>query len=201
MYLIDVSEKTKQMLESLRTPYEKDESLFLRLIAAYQDVILNQGLEVSECNTMPLIGHSNYLVGRNIGYTLSSKRKPFSWELKNKILSIYRDDLPSQPFDLKDIVEVLRDIYSIYGETFFPLDNNVTDVMNVKIDNQTGLGRMIFRHTKSVSAAQVSSQLGPLLTQYKIFNWNGKGRGIQFQCTPLVVDLDVEKLERLLQEK
>ena len=87
MYLIDVSEKTKQMLESLRTPYEKDESLFLRLIAAYQDVILNQGLEVSECNTMPLIGHSNYLVGRNIGYTLSSKRKPFSWELKNKILS------------------------------------------------------------------------------------------------------------------
>jgi hypothetical protein len=50
-------------------------------------------------------------------------------------------------------------------------------------------------------AAQVSSQLGPLLTQCKIFQWNGKGRGIEFQCTPLVADIDVEKLERLLHKK
>jgi hypothetical protein len=189
------------MLESLRSPYENDESLFLRLISAYQDVILSHKSGISKNNMVSSVEHSNYLIGRNIGYTLSSKKKPFSWDLKNKILTIYRDDLPSQPFDLKDIVNILRDIYSIYGEAFFHLDNNVTDVMNIKPDNQTGLGRMIFRHTKSVSAAQVSSQLGPLLTQCKIFQWNGKGRGIEFQCTPLVADIDVEKLERLLHKK
>ena len=185
----------------MRAPYEKDESLLLRLIAAYEDVTLSQGLEMNGNNAVSPIEHNNYLVGRNIGYTLSSKKKPFSWEVKNRILTIYRDGLPSQPFDLEDIVDILRGMYSIYGEAFFPLDNNVTDVMNVKLDNQTGLGRMIFRHVKSVSAAQVSSQLGPLLTQYKIFKWNGKGRGIQFQCTSLVADLDVEKLERLLHDK
>ncbi len=197
MYYISVSSQTKKLVASLVAPYETEEQFVLRLIAAYQDAVKR--------NSHAGLANSNFIShepvsseGKRFGETLSTKKKPFFWDVENNRLTIYRDGLPSQPFDFDKIVNVLKELYSIYQYSFFSLDNNVADVANPKPSNETGLGRMLYKHTQSVSAAQVSSQLGPILMSVGLLTWNGKMHGIQFCCTPMVDKLDEKMLEELL---
>lgn len=197
MYYISVSSQTKKLVESLLAPYETEEQFVLRLVAAYQDIVKrdsHNGL----INRDPISHTSVTYEKKHFGETLSSKKKPFFWGVENKKLTIYRDGLPTQPYDLQKIVDVLKELYSIYTDNFFSLDNNVADVQNSRPSNETGFGRMLYKHTQSVSAAQVSSQLGPILINIGILKWNGKAHGIQFSCTSIVNELDVEMLEMLL---
>lgn len=113
--------------------------------------------------------------------TRGGKAKEFHWAFEPYIdsLKIDRDLAKPDYFKVQEVFSVIHILYDHFGSDWYPLANNVE-----KMGNGTetmGLGSAIFSISRDITHAQAASQLGVILEELGIFEWNNKPRGIAWR--------------------
>jgi hypothetical protein len=108
------------------------------------------------------------------------KSKRFTWKLVGRSILIENENGKKHSYDIQEIQAILRWLNQRFGNSWFPLANNVELMGNGK--EKSGLGMAILsRKPKDVTHAQGSSYLGVVLEEVGILIWNGAIRGIKWQ--------------------
>ena len=87
-------------------------------------------------------------------------------------------------YSMREIKVILESLYSVFGDEFFPLANNVEKLGNGT--ERQGLGTTILKQKPGdITHAQGSSYLGVVLEEAGYLEWNGKRKGICWRITKM----------------
>ncbi len=131
------------------------------------------------------------------------KRIEFLWDIKNKDILLIKN-LKQPPifheYTTGEILRVISWLYNIFGETYFPLGNNVVDLSTGNATD--GLGKAIYENDDSRNTfhAQGASYLGVILSEAGIFEWNQEQKGICWKIAEKPKSAD-DIAERLSKER
>ena len=129
--------------------------------------------------------------------THGGRAKQFRWALLQDQLAIENEDGLKHHFSVQEISEILESICQQFGESWFPLANNVEKMYNGT--EIAGFGMTIYQGNPGDTLhAQGSSYLGVVLDEVGILEWNGKSRGIEWRLTTRAIDS--AKIRKLLAE-
>ena len=107
-----------------------------------------------------------------------NKRIIFKWWINanHRTLMIHTENDRQHEFPVDEILEILRRTRAEFGNSYFPLANNVK-----KLGNGTearGLGTIILDISpRDITHAQAASYLGPIMEEIRYFEWNEKKQG------------------------
>jgi len=124
-----------------------------------------------------------------------NKRKRFRWNYdeSNSRVEIVNEDGLQHLYSIVEIQAVLMRLHTHFGDTYFPLANNVEKLGNGT--EKLGLGSVILEQKpEDISHAQGSSYLGVVFEECHYFEWNGSSRGIEWHI--LDYDFEIETIIR-----
>jgi hypothetical protein len=112
------------------------------------------------------------------------KAKRFKWEYRDHQIIIKNENGRMHSYSVGEIYDIITWLAGKFGDGWFPLANNVQKLGDgTEID---GLGLAILhQRPKDITHAQGSSYLGVVLEEVKIFEWNGKAKGIEWRTIHL----------------
>lgn len=132
--------------------------------------------------------HEEWKHGETLG-----RPTPFRWlfDIDKDSIIIDRDLSRPDEFSTAEIFYLLHRLYDRFGHDWFPLANNVQRLPEgTEVD---GLGSTLYRMSPDTTHAQAASQLGPILMQYGLFEWNQRSNGIRWRIVvtppPTIDDL------------
>jgi hypothetical protein len=106
--------------------------------------------------------------------TRGGKAKEFKWAFEPNGDRIRIDRDPPEPdyFETKEVFALIHILYDHFGSDWYPLANSVTKLQDKT--EKIGLGSVLHSLSMNVTHAQAASQLGVVLEEVGIFEWNEK---------------------------
>ena len=127
--------------------------------------------------------------------THGGKNIQFRWFLEDDLLIIKNEKGRVHRYSLDEIVEILQWLEQQFGQSWFPLANNVAKLG--KGTEKLGLGTAILEQSPGdITHAQGSSYLGVVLEEVGLLRWNGAKRGIKWKLVQS--EIDRESIRRAL---
>ena len=127
--------------------------------------------------------------------THGGRSRDFDWKVRDKILVIESESGMHHEYSLREILSIIRVLRLAFGKRWIPLANNVEKMYSGT--EKEGLGTTIYAlKPGDTMHAQGASYLGVVLERAKIFEWNGKKKGIAWRFRNDVDD--IASLERML---
>ena len=116
--------------------------------------------------------------------THGGRNKEFDWRLVGEDIFVKNEDGRVHVFSLSETHQIIHWLKKKFGNSWFPLANNVESLS--KGEEKNGLGVAISRFSPGdVVHAQGSSYLGVVLEEVGVFQWNGVKRGIHWRIMQL----------------
>lgn len=129
--------------------------------------------------------------------THGGRARRFEWSFRDGEIQIQSESGIHHQFTTNEILQIIRELDSSFGNEWIPLGNNVEKLYSGT--EKLGLGTAIYRRRPGDTLhAQGASYLGVLLEEIGVFRWNGMIKGIAWRIENRVADL--ETLEALLHQ-
>jgi hypothetical protein len=127
-----------------------------------------------------------------------SDTNPFQWQfnIQEDAIIINRPTIPNNDvFSISEIFYILHKLFDRFSNNeWIPLANSVT------VHTKEGLGKTIYDISENTTHKQAASQLGPILMQYNLFDWNQQEHGIAFKIIIVNLPRTIGDLRNLFQE-
>jgi hypothetical protein len=126
---------------------------------------------------------------QRVSVTHGGRAKSFDWLVKERQLHIKSESGMKHSYSFDEVLTIIRSLHSTFGESWFPLANNVEKMYSGT--EQAGLGSLIYQLSPGNTVhAQGASYLGVVLEEVVVFEWNGEKHGICWRIRNFAHDIN-----------